>query len=82
MGMRTGRRAFINAEFISAPCLITIGDEVVVGGRVHLCAHDGGGGHGVIAPVLIGDGATIGQEATVMGDVIVGAGESRVPRTW
>lgn len=81
MGMRIGRRAFINTEFISDPCLITIGDDVVVGGSVHLFAHYGGGGHLVIAPVVIGDGATIGQKATVMGDVVVGARAKVLPHS-
>ena len=72
MGMRIGRHAFINTELISDPALIRIGDDVVVGGAVHLFAHYGGGGHLTIAPVEIGDRATIGLGATIMGDVIVG----------
>lgn len=69
MGMRIGRRAYINSEFISDPRLITIGDDSVVGGSVHLFAHYGGGGHLHIAPIVIGQRVTLGQMATVMGDV-------------
>lgn len=72
MGMRIGRRAFVNTEFISDPRLIEIGDDAVIGGSVHLFAHYGGGGHLTVAHVVIGDRATIGQKATVMGDVVVG----------
>lgn len=72
MGMRIGRRAFVNTEFISDPRLISIGDDAVIGGSVHLFAHYGGGGHLTVARVEIGDRATIGQKATVMGDVVVG----------
>ena len=72
MGMRIGRRAFINTEFISDPCLIELGDDVVIGGSVHLFAHYGGGGHLSIVPVRIGHRVTIGQQATVMGDVEIG----------
>jgi acetyltransferase-like isoleucine patch superfamily enzyme len=72
MGMKIGERAYINTEFISDPCMITIEDEVVIGGSVHLFAHYGGGGHLTIAPVRIGRGATVGQKATVMGDVEIG----------
>ena len=72
MGMRIGRRAFINTELISDSRLITIGDDVVIGGSVHLFAHYGGGGHLTIAPIRIGDRATVGQKATVMGDCVVG----------
>jgi acetyltransferase-like isoleucine patch superfamily enzyme len=72
MGMRIGARAYINTEFISDPCPIEIGDDAVIGGSVHLFAHFGGGGHLTIAPVRIGHRATIGQMATLMGDVWVG----------
>ena len=81
MGMRIGRRAFINTEFISDPRLIEIGDDVVIGGSVHLFAHYGGGGHLSIVPVRIGDRATIGQKATVMGDVVIGEGATILPHS-
>jgi len=74
MGMRTGRRAYINTELISDPQLITLGDDVVIGGSATIFAHYGGGGYLVIEPVVIGSRATIGLRATVMGDVIIGEG--------
>lgn len=81
MGMKLGRRVFINTEFISDPCMITIGDDAVIGGSVHLFAHFGGGGHLTVAPVLIGARATIGQKATVMGDVVVAADATILPHS-
>lgn len=81
MGMKVGRRAFINTEFISDPRLITLGDDVVIGGSVHLFAHFAGGGHLVIEPIVIERGATIGQKATVMGDVKIGAGAKILPHS-
>lgn len=81
MGMRIGRHAFINTELISDPCLIRIGDDAVIGGAVHLFAHYGGGGHLTIAPVSIGDRATIGLGATVMGDVVVGSDATILPHS-
>jgi acetyltransferase-like isoleucine patch superfamily enzyme len=72
MGMKLGRHAFINTEFISDPRLISIGDDTAVGGSVHLFAHYGGGGHLTIAPITIGARVTIGQKATVMGGVEIG----------
>ena len=81
MGMKIGRRAFINSEFISDPCLLTVGDDAVIGGSVHLFAHYGGGGHLIIAPTIIGARATIGQKATVMGDVHVGEGATVLPHS-
>lgn len=74
MGMRMGKRPRITTEFISDPCMITLGDDVVIGGSAHVFCHFGGGGHLVIAPVVIGSRATIGLMATIMGDVIVGEG--------
>ena len=72
MGMRIGRHAFVNTEYISDPMLITIGDDAALGGSVRIFAHYGGGGNLVIAPVVVGARATIGLGATVMGDVEVG----------
>jgi hypothetical protein len=74
MGMRVGRHAFINTEYISDPRLITLGDDVALGGSVRIFAHYGGGGNLVVSPVVIEDRATIGLGATVMGDVVVGRG--------
>jgi len=43
MGMKIGRRAFINTEYISDPRLITLEDDAVLGGSVRIFAHYGGG---------------------------------------
>jgi len=81
MGMRIGQRAFINTEYISDPRLLTLGDDVALGGSVRIFAHYGGSGHLVIAPVTIGDGVTIGLGATVMGDVVVGPDATVLPHS-
>jgi acetyltransferase-like isoleucine patch superfamily enzyme len=81
MGMTIGRHAFINTEYISDPQLITVGDDAAIGGSVRLFAHYGGGGYLVVAPVVIGDRATIGVAATIMGDVIVGRGATVLPHS-
>ncbi len=73
MGMKLGRHAFINTEYISDPQLITLGDDVALGGSVRIFAHYGGHGNLIVAPVIIGDRATIGLAATVMGDVKIGS---------
>jgi acetyltransferase-like isoleucine patch superfamily enzyme len=72
MGMKIGRHAFINTEYISDPQLITIGDDAALGGSVRIFAHYGGGGNLVVAPILIGDKATLGAGCCVMGDVEIG----------
>jgi acetyltransferase-like isoleucine patch superfamily enzyme len=81
MGMKVGKRAYINTELISDPQLITLGDDVVIGGSATIFAHYGGGGNLVIEPVQIRSGATIGIRATIMGDVIVGAGATILPNS-
>jgi acetyltransferase-like isoleucine patch superfamily enzyme len=81
MGMTVGRRAYINTELISDPQLITLEDDVVIGGSATLFAHYGGGGNLVIEPVLIRSGATVGIRATVMGDVTIGAGATILPHS-
>ena len=81
MGMRIGRHAFVNTEYISDPQLITLGDDAALGGSVRIFAHYGGGGNLVIAPVVIGARATIGLGATVMGDVEVGEGATVLPHS-
>ena len=73
MGMKLGRHVFINTEYISDPQLITLGDDVAIGGSVRIFAHYGGHGNLVVAPVHIEERATIGLAATIMGDVHIGA---------
>lgn len=73
MGMKLGRHVFINTEYISDPQLIELGNDAALGGSVRIFAHYGGHGNLVVEPVVIGDRATIGLAATVMGDVQVDA---------
>jgi acetyltransferase-like isoleucine patch superfamily enzyme len=81
MGMKIGRHAFINTEYISDPSLIEIGDDVAVGGSVRMFAHYGGGGNLVIAAVKIGNRVTLGAGACVMGDVIIEEGAVILPHS-
>jgi len=74
MGMRMGKRPRIGTENLSDVCMITLGDDVAIGGSVNIFCHYGGAGRLVIAPVVIGSRATIGAKATIMGDVVVGEG--------
>jgi acetyltransferase-like isoleucine patch superfamily enzyme len=72
MGMKIGRHAFVNTENISDPAFLTIGDDVVIGGSVRICAHYGGGGKLVIAPVTVGHRTTLGLACCILGDVVIG----------
>jgi acetyltransferase-like isoleucine patch superfamily enzyme len=81
MGMKIGRHAFINTEYISDPQLISIGDDAALGGSVRIFAHYGGGGNLVIAPVTVGHRATLGLACCVMGDVIIGDDATILPES-
>jgi acetyltransferase-like isoleucine patch superfamily enzyme len=81
MGMKIGRHAFVNTEYISDPQLLTLGEDAALGGSVRIFAHYGGGGNFVVAPVVIERRATIGLGATVMGDVKVGEGATVLPHS-
>ncbi|MES2964332.1 MAG: hypothetical protein V4760_10605 [Bdellovibrionota bacterium] len=72
MGMKIGRGTALNTTWISDPSLIEIGKKVTIGGSVCLIGHYGQGGFLVLAPVKIGDGATIGLRATIMGGAVIG----------
>lgn len=81
MGMKVGRHAFVNTEYISDPQLITLGDDTALGGSVRIFAHYGGGGHLTVAPVRVGARVTVGLAATVMGDVEIGDGATILPHS-
>jgi acetyltransferase-like isoleucine patch superfamily enzyme len=81
MGMKIGRHAFINTEYISDPQLLSIGDDAALGGSVRIFAHYGGGGNLVIAPVSVGHRATLGLACCVMGDVIIGDDATILPES-
>ncbi len=81
MGARIGRRVRMTSENFTDVCMITLGDDVVIGGSATIFCHFGGAGKLVIAPVIIEARATIGEKATVMGDVVIGEGATILPHT-
>lgn len=72
MGMTLGKRVRIGTEYLSDVRLITMGDDAAIGGSATIFCHVAGGGHLIIAPVIIGKRAQVGLRATVMGDVHIG----------
>lgn len=72
MGMKMGKNCIINTSNISDPALITLGDNVTIGGSATIFAHYGQAGNMIIAPVILKSGATIGLKASIMGDVVIG----------
>lgn len=71
MGMKIGKNVLINTSNISDPALITLEDNVTLGGSSTVFAHYGMKGFLVVAPVVIKKGANIGLKASIMGDVII-----------
>lgn len=87
MGMKMGDGVTINTTAIADPSLIELGEKVTLGGSCSIMAHYAQGGFLVIAPTKIGDRATIGLRAIIMGGVEVGerakvmAGSFVLPKT-
>ena len=81
MGMKVGKGSAINTTWISDPSLIEIGKKVTIGGSASLLGHYGQGGYLVLPPVKIGDGATIGLKATLMGGVTIGENSKILPHS-
>ncbi|MGE0763691.1 MAG: hypothetical protein AB7N80_10475 [Bdellovibrionales bacterium] len=81
MGMTIGEGTIINSTHISDPSLITLGKKVTLGGSCTIVGHYGQGGFLVLAPVKIGDYATIGLRATIMGGVKIGEGAKILPNS-
>lgn len=72
MGMKIGKNCMINTSNISDPCMITLEDNVTIGGSATIFAHYAQGGYMIIAPVILKSGCTVGLKASIMGDVIIG----------
>jgi len=81
MGMKIGKRTEINSSNISDPGLITLEDEVTIGGSATLIAHYAVRGYLVIAPVKIRKGATLGLRSIIMGGVEIGEGAKILPNS-
>lgn len=78
-GARVGRRVYVNSLAVSDHNLLEFGDDVVIGGDVHLSGHTVEGGYVKTGPVrirnqvTIGLGSVIGIGATIGPNVQIGA---------
>lgn len=87
MGMKMGDNVVINTTAIADPKMIELGERVTLGGSCSIMGHYAQGGYMVIAPTKIGNGATIGLRAIIMGGSVIGekakvmAGSFVLPRT-
>jgi acetyltransferase-like isoleucine patch superfamily enzyme len=73
-GARIGRRVFINSLHLSDYNLLEFGDDVVIGGEVHLSGHTVEAGVLKTGGVRLGRGVTIGLGSVIDIDVSVPAG--------
>lgn len=71
-GARIGRRVFVNTLFISDHNLLEFGDDVVIGGEVHLSGHTVEGGIVKTAGVRLGHDVTVGLRSIIEIGVDVG----------
>ncbi len=73
-GARVGRRVYVNSLAVSDHNLLEFGDDVVIGGDVHLSGHTVERGFVKTAPVRLGDHATIGLGSLISIGVTIGPG--------
>jgi acetyltransferase-like isoleucine patch superfamily enzyme len=73
-GARIGRRVFINSLHLTDYNLLEFGDDVVIGGEVHLSGHTVEAGIVKTGGVRLGAGVTVGLGAVIDIDVSVAAG--------
>jgi non-ribosomal peptide synthetase-like protein len=71
-GARIGRRVFVNTLFISDHNLLEFGDDVVIGGEVHLSGHTVEGGLVKTGGVRLGHDVTVGLGSIIDIGVDVG----------
>jgi acetyltransferase-like isoleucine patch superfamily enzyme len=71
-GARLGRRVFVNSLFISDHNLLECGNDVVIGGEVHLSGHTVEGGVVKTARVRLGHDVTVGLGSIIDIGVDVG----------
>ncbi len=64
-GAKLGRRVWINSLDVTDHCLLEFGDDVVIGGGVHLSGHTVERGLWKTAPVRLARGVTVGVGANV-----------------
>jgi acetyltransferase-like isoleucine patch superfamily enzyme len=73
-GARLGSRVFVNSLKVTDHNLLDFGDDVVIGGDVHLSGHTVEGGFVKTAPVKLGKGVTVGVGSVVNIGVEAGDG--------
>jgi acetyltransferase-like isoleucine patch superfamily enzyme len=81
MGMKIGKNAHVNTSNITDAAMITIEENVTIGGSATIIAHYGQSGYLILAPTLIRKGATIGILATVMAGADIGENATVLPHS-
>jgi acetyltransferase-like isoleucine patch superfamily enzyme len=73
-GAKLGRRVYVNSLAVTDYNLLEFGDDVVIGGGVHLSGHTVEGGLVKTATVRLGNNVTIGLGSVIEIGVDVGDG--------
>lgn len=73
-GARLGRRVYVNSLAVTDYNLLDFGDDVVIGGGVHLSGHTVEAGVLKTGAVRLGRGVTVGVGSIVEIGVVAGAG--------
>lgn len=74
IGCRMGRNVKLNTWMLNDAYLLTIGDDVVIGGNTDVSCHIYENGHLVLMPITIGRGTLIGAHSYISPGVTVGEG--------
>lgn len=73
-GAKVGSGAQINSPYLNDPNLISIGDNVVIGGAATLNGHLVERGELVLCPIIIGNNALVGAGVMIQPGVSIGEG--------
>jgi acetyltransferase-like isoleucine patch superfamily enzyme len=72
IGAKIGKNASINTWYLNDAYLLSIGDNVVIGGKSDISCHTFEKGHLLLQPVKIGNNSLIGQQCYISPGVTIG----------
>lgn len=72
VGCRMGRNVKLNTFMLNDSYLLTIGDDVVIGGQTDVSCHIYENGHLILQPIKIGSGTVIGAHCYISPGVTIG----------
>jgi len=73
VGCRMGRNVKINTYVLNDAYLLTIGDDVIIGGQTDVSCHLFERNHLILRPIVIGSGTLIGAHSYISPGVTIGS---------